>query len=50
MPEPRVRFREMLAALVRSWVDLTEDEQRVVAVVLGIFLLGLLARWWYLTH
>jgi hypothetical protein len=36
--------------LPRAWFYLTPNERLAVAVLLGLFLLGLGARWWYLSH
>lgn len=34
-----------IGRLLRSWFDLTPDEQTAAVVVLSLFLLGVLARW-----
>jgi len=38
------RTRELLEPLLRSWFDLTADEQRAVVIVLFLFTLGILVR------
>jgi hypothetical protein len=34
--------------LLRSWFELTSQEQTAVIIVLCLFLLGVLARWFHL--
>ncbi len=36
------------AGLLRSWFELTQDERTALILILALFLLGLLARWWHL--
>jgi len=39
-----------LAALLRSWFAMTRDEQRIVLAITGLFLLGLLCKYWHLAQ
>lgn len=46
-------FSDGMAALrrmVRSWYELTRNEQRALILILALFLLGLAARAWHLGH
>ena len=36
--------------LPRAWFYLTPNERLSIAVILGLFLLGLGARWWHLSR
>ncbi len=36
--------------LPRAWFYLTPNERFSIAIILGLFLLGLGARWWHLSH
>jgi hypothetical protein len=36
--------------LPRAWFYLTPTERLSIAVILGLLLLGLGARWWHLSH
>ena len=36
--------------LPRAWFYLTPNERLSIAVILGLLLLGLGARWWHLSH
>jgi hypothetical protein len=36
------------AGLVRSWFELTPDEQKAALIVLAVFLLGLGVRFWHI--
>jgi hypothetical protein len=45
-PENPARYT---GRLLRSWFELTADEQRIVAAILFLFLLGLAVRVWH-TH
>lgn len=38
---------KLVAALLRSWSELTLDEQRACLVVLSLFALGLVVRLWH---
>jgi len=37
-----------LRGIFRSWFELTHDEQKVLLLVLALFLLGLAVRFWHL--
>lgn len=40
--------QKVFAGLLRSWFELTADEQKAVITVLAIFLLGLAVRTWHI--
>ena len=42
------RMPGMLKDLLQSWFGLTNGEQKAVLIVLALFLLGLVARYWHL--
>ena len=46
-PQPRIPLRAALQRVARSWLELTAEEQRALAVVLGLFLLGVAYRFWH---
>jgi hypothetical protein len=48
MTDPGTVSRSAMARrLVRSWFELTRDEQRAILVILGLVLLGLAVRIWH---
>ena len=49
MDEATDRF-EAFRKIVRSWFELTADEQKALLLVLILFLLGLTVRFWHLEH
>jgi hypothetical protein len=40
--------KRLLQKLVRSWFELTREEQRALVLVLALFLLGIAVRIWRL--
>ena len=49
--EPLTESTDKLGALrriFRSWFELTRDEQKVLLLILALFLLGLSVRFWHL--
>jgi len=39
-----------LHGIFRSWFELTHDEQKVLLLILALFLLGLAVRFWHLKN
>jgi hypothetical protein len=39
---------DSLRKIFRSWFELTQDEQKVLLLILALFLLGLFVRWRHL--
>ena len=39
---------DVLRKILRSWFELTRDEQKVLVLILALFLLGLTVRFWHL--
>lgn len=46
-PEPPGRH---LRRLVTAWTALIPEEQRALAIILGLFLFGVAIRFWHLMH
>ena len=44
----KTRRHPFLRPLLRAWFELTADEQKAMVVILGLFLLGLVVRYWHL--
>ena len=45
--QPGRGLRAVLRQVCRSWLDLTVEEQRALAIVVGLFLLGVTVRLWH---
>ena len=41
---------ETLRRIFRSWFELTRDEQKVLLLILALFLMGLAVRAWHLKN
>jgi hypothetical protein len=41
------KLGKTVCALLRSWFELTADEQKAVVIVLAIFILGVAFRFWH---
>ena len=50
MPESSGKGNGLWRQLTRAWFYLTPTERLSIAVILGLLLLGLGARWWHLSH
>ncbi len=50
MPESSGKENGGWRHLLRAWFYLTPNERLAIAVILGLLLLGLGARWWHLSH
>jgi hypothetical protein len=48
--DPPRTLRRAAADLLRAWFELTPSEQKAVAVILSLFLLGLAVRLWHVTR
>ena len=48
--ESSEKVKGLWRQLPRAWFFLTPNERLSIAVILGIFLLGLCVRWWHLSH
>ena len=46
-PHPIPPLRTTLRRLGQAWFGLNADEQRALTLVLGLFILGILARYWH---
>lgn len=46
-PNESPNLRASLRRVGRAWFELTADEQRAVALILGLLVLGILARYWH---
>ena len=44
---PPPGLRAALRGVGRAWFELTADEQRAVALILGLLVLGIIARYWH---
>ena len=42
------RTPRVLTQILRSWFELTEEEQKAVIIILALFMLGLAVRYWHL--
>ena len=49
-PESSEKGNGLWRQLPRAWFFLTPNERLSIAVILGLFLLGLGVRWWHLSH
>jgi len=49
-PQNKETARHRLGALLRSWFELTREEQLGILVILGLFLLGLAMRYWRMIY
>lgn len=50
IPESSENEGGLWRRLPRAWFYLTPNERLSLAVILGLLLLGLGARWWHLSH
>lgn len=50
IPESSGKENGLWRRLPRAWFYLTPNERLSIAVILSLFLLGLGARWWHLSH
>ena len=50
IPESSGKENGLWRHLPRAWFYLTPNERLSIAVILGLLLLGLGARWWHLSH
>ncbi|MFH1476254.1 MAG: hypothetical protein ABIH24_02015 [Verrucomicrobiota bacterium] len=50
IPESSGKENGLWRYLPRAWFYLTPTERLSIAVILGLLLLGLGARWWHLSH
>jgi hypothetical protein len=50
IPESSGKGNGLWCHLPRAWFYLTPNERLSIAVILGLLLLGLGARWWHLSH
>ncbi len=46
-PENRPGYRAALRALSRSWLELTNEEQKAALLILTLLILGILVRYWH---
>ncbi|MGQ9662491.1 MAG: hypothetical protein ACUVWX_09175 [Kiritimatiellia bacterium] len=49
-PHGTATLGRRLVALLRSWFELTTEEQLGLLIILGLFLLGLVVHYWRMLH